>query len=71
MKELYEKVFIDHLFAELMESSTKFHEELKDLDMSLKVDLVKAATKNYFKLTKKFLNENIFTDVKKTLDDPL
>jgi hypothetical protein len=43
-----------------MESSTRFHEHLKDVDMSLKVDLVKAATKNYLKLTKKFLLENIF-----------
>lgn len=45
-----------------MESSTRFHELMKQADMSLKVDLVKAAVKNYLKLNKKFLLENVFHD---------
>lgn len=32
------------------------------MDMSLKVDMIKAATKNYLKLTKKFLIESILTN---------
>jgi hypothetical protein len=42
----------------LIENCTTFHD--KNIDVSHRVDMVKAAVKNYFKLTKKFVLENIF-----------
>ncbi len=50
-----------------MANFAHFKELIHSADMSFKVDMVKAATKNYLKLTKKFLQEGIFVEPSKTV----
>ena len=38
------------------------------VDMSLKVEMIKAGVKNYLKLTKKFILENILKEPTKAID---
>jgi hypothetical protein len=47
-----------------MENFTLFKELYQNLDISFKIDMVKTASKNYLKLTKKFILEKIFKDPK-------
>ena len=40
---------------ELLENHTRFKEDMGQVDISLKVEIIKAGVKNYLKLTKKFI----------------
>ena len=64
--ELYEKIFVESLFMELFENHSRFTEV--NADISLKVEMVKAGVKNYLKLTKKFILENIFKEPMKSIE---
>ena len=64
--ELYENIFVESLFMELFENHSRFKEV--NVDISLKVEMVKAGVKNYLKLTKKFILENIFKEPIKSID---
>jgi hypothetical protein len=51
---------------ELFENHSRFKDV--NVDISLKVEMVKAGVKNYLKLTKKFILENIFKEPINSID---